>query len=1129
MRTGLLVALKVFVAFVVLSAPAGRRDGVACAEDAPPRTPSEAVARVVAAVEAGDNAKLTSLAALARPDPWLVADELCFLGAKDTAKKYAALTTGTDKVDLCSYVAAWTARPDEAKARAALAAANAHLARRDVAGILAAVEKFAGDARTVTGIRLTYVRATAVTGQRLNLVQTTALAAAKAAEDLGWLKRTAQALYIAGYVAHVARDFSAAATHFRASAAVEARRGFRGEQASQLINAGLALQSGGRLDEALAVWQEAEAHAVAAGDQGKAATAAMNRGTVLMARGRTAEAYQVFGRAREAAKAAGNMDIVTRSLSNLSTLAHQRGQPGEALALAREAHGLAVRLGLTPLAMRMRMSEGMLLSELGQSVEARPALEEALAWAKKSRDFELTYRALTGLAEMASRADDRPRMLVLREAAVGAATESRLVSLMAEARLSLAQAYQTLGRAEESSRLLREVIAQADRHGLALTRASARVILARALWLEGSGEEAARLCEEAVTICRAGEMTHLLAGALSVGGRSRYSMGQREEGIARMREALALYDTGAISGPRQISILLGLSVQVRALGRLDEALVLTQRALALAEASGSSFYLEGVYEHLAVLRYMRGEYAASLEAAAQAVVLLEVLVQGFSDTTAASTRSVHAVAHEFGALAAVQLGDEVALARFLEGGRATALMTALGGRAALDAAVPEAERRALAQARAEEARAVNALRRAIDTRRRAKASAARKVLEAAQAEVRRTVERLQRAAQAGAALAYPRIRTLAELQAALEPTDALVMFGVYPEIAVALVVTRSKARIVELGASSTLNDVTEAALDVAADSSDEDPAQALAALGARVIKPLGMPKAIKRVLISPSGSLSHAPFSALLPRREVVYVPSGSTWLLLRERAPSKGSAVLALGNPNYRAKPTAASSRAGAGFNLPPLPATADEAKAVGDVVLLAGDATEARLRSELARQPAWAALHLACHGLLRPSDPRFSALALTPSGEDDGFLTGHEVFSLRLDAELAVLSACETARGRGYAGEGVMGFARSFMNAGARRVLCSLWRVDDEATQALMTKFYALWLPKSAPGAPRMQGRSAGAALRAAQDHVRTFERVVEDVEASRAAGRRVTKKQRPWQHPRYWAAWVLWGLPD
>ena len=103
---------------------------------------------------------------------------------------------------------------------------------------------------------------------------------------------------------------------------------------------------------------------------------------------------------------------------------------------------------------------------------------------------------------------------------------------------------------------------------------------------------------------------------------------------------------------------------------------------------------------------------------------------------------------------------------------------------------------------------------------------------------------------------------------------------------------------------------------------------------------------------------------------------------------------------------------------------------------------------------------------------------------------------------AELVVLSVDRSAHGAARAGEGRRGLPEAFLMAGARQVLASLWHVDDEATRALMVKFYELWNPKEGKGA------GAAAALSAAKDFVR---------------------KQERWKHPRYWAGWVLYGLPD
>jgi CHAT domain-containing protein len=86
---------------------------------------------------------------------------------------------------------------------------------------------------------------------------------------------------------------------------------------------------------------------------------------------------------------------------------------------------------------------------------------------------------------------------------------------------------------------------------------------------------------------------------------------------------------------------------------------------------------------------------------------------------------------------------------------------------------------------------------------------------------------------------------------------------------------------------------------------------------------------------------------------------------------------------------------------------------------------------------------------------------------------------------------------------GEGILGFTRAFMIAGAPRVVVSLWKVDDDATGALMARFYALWNPRDGT-----HGMGPADALRAAQTFVRSHEK---------------------WRHPYYWAAWVLWGLPE
>jgi CHAT domain-containing protein/tetratricopeptide (TPR) repeat protein len=121
---------------------------------------------------------------------------------------------------------------------------------------------------------------------------------------------------------------------------------------------------------------------------------------------------------------------------------------------------------------------------------------------------------------------------------------------------------------------------------------------------------------------------------------------------------------------------------------------------------------------------------------------------------------------------------------------------------------------------------------------------------------------------------------------------------------------------------------------------------------------------------------------------------------------------------------------------------------------------------------------VHFATHGLLHAQRPELSGLVLSlvneRGEEQDGFLRLHEIYNLKLNAELVVLSGCETALGKQVYGEGLIGLTRGFMYAGATRVVASLWNVDDQATANLMKLFYEQMLK---------DGLRPAAALRAAQ----------------------------------------------
>ncbi|MDF1703096.1 MAG: CHAT domain-containing protein, partial [Planctomycetota bacterium] len=244
----------------------------------------------------------------------------------------------------------------------------------------------------------------------------------------------------------------------------------------------------------------------------------------------------------------------------------------------------------------------------------------------------------------------------------------------------------------------------------------------------------------------------------------------------------------------------------------------------------------------------------------------------------------------------------------------------------------------------------------------------------------------------------------------------------------------------------------------------------LARLGELLLGPVADHVEGTRLVIGAHDRLHGVPFHAipwqdgwLGEHFEIVYVPSGAVFA----RCAARGAAATG---------PTGV-------FAVPgkDVPHVEEEARAVAsllgtDHLHLGPNATLDTLRREAADARI---LHIATHGMFRRASPALSALQL-----GDGWVSHHDLETLRIDAELVVLSTCES---------GVA--ARGLLQAGARALLCSQWRVRDEVASAFMHAFY---------GALR-DGLAAAAAHRRAMDTIRASH-----------------------PHPYYWAPFFLLGRP-
>jgi hypothetical protein len=370
-------------------------------------------------------------------------------------------------------------------------------------------------------------------------------------------------------------------------------------------------------------------------------------------------------------------------------------------------------------------------------------------------------------------------------------------------------------------------------------------------------------------------------------------------------------------------------------------------------------------------------------------------------------------------------------------------------------------------------------------------------LEAEEAELR---ERLAREDPRFAALRAPSIPSLAELRRALAEDEAMLSYavatqdwlpGTYRSRSWLLVATRQGVDVTPLPELASSGSRVELFLGLIArrDGAEERAAVRLHEdLFGRALERL--PARIRHLIVLPDGALNRLPFAALRAtpgkaplgaRYRISVAPSATLWLRWRSRRPQPSAvSVLALADPDLpvhaRGAPGDRAWVLATGAPLTQLPHARAEARFVADLLRgerrLGSEATESFVKTTpLGR---FGVLHLAAHALVDDEQPERSAIVLAPGGRDeDGLLQFREIVALPLADRVVVLAACQSASGAVVAGEGVMGLARAFFQAGARTVVGSLWPQRDDEAERLMRELYG----------HLAEGESVAAALSAAQ----------------------------------------------
>lgn len=853
-----------------------------------------------------------------------------------------------------------------------------------------------------------------------------------------------------------------------------------GEAGPELVAAVMA-EAGSRrrtgdLSGALDAYELAKAVADERGLALEGAQARRDGAYVFSVSGRYAEARAYLEQARTTYRERGERVLEARATMNLGIISRYQGDQDAALAAYASARDLAIAAGDERVPVIALNNSAVVYLNRGHLSAAQAALEEALQRQGTLRD-QLTADIVGNLGSVYQ---TQGNLELARDHFV------RSIDLQEELgnpfatmheREALASVLLALGLPEESRQQFERVAERAEQGGVMEPAAQARAGLGRLLLAQGRAEEAAAELLRAVALARRANADALalvlieLAETESAAGRPQAALAAADEVVA-IAERLGSDSRMARGEARR-------GTALAALGREEEAAAAFERSIRLTEQ-------------------LRDEVA---EAPSERQRFLEARTAPYEGLLALHARRGRA---------------QEALAQ-AERVRARVLLDALRGRQdRLDALLTDDERARQRTLREELARAGIAAQRAAEDA--SGTAEARAAAEARRHDARLAYEAFRASAYAG----HPGMAARSGRAAPWRMQDAeSVLDG--QSLALTYAVTSERTYLFAL----TRHGLALHELPLGRKALAERTARFREALAARrlevsalgrslcddLLGPVRRPlRAATRLVVVPDGPLWELPFQALkcpgsggylLEERSIAYAPSLTA---LREmsarRAPGPApETLLAVGDPSFgepQRRQVAGLLRDGA---LGPLPDAAAEVRAIerfyapGSSVYVGPDARETRIKAEAGRHRV---LHFAAHGVLNDASPLYSQLVLARPGaaeSDDGLLEAWEIMEMDLPADLAVLSACETGRGRVSQGEGLVGLSWAFSVAGCPTTVVSQWKVDSRSTSQLMRRFHR----------DLADGRPTADALRRAALAVKANPR---------------------YAHPFYWAGFVVMG---
>lgn len=877
------------------------------------------------------------------------------------------------------------------------------------------------------------------------------------------------------------------------------------------------------------------AHRVAreTGDEIQAARMLAGIGRLHLRQGDYRAALDYYTRALAAPEAAGDADGRADALADLGWVHLRLGDYARALEALQQSIAIRERRGHHASTGEAVRGIGVVHLFQGDYDHAETYTGRALAVGEKLDDTTLVASALSNLGAIEHERGNYEGALTYygKGVALGDAIERPALAMLLG---NIGLVHRLQGRPDLAREALTRSLALSEALGARSQIASALLNLGLVERYQGNNEKALEYYERSLTLGEASGDKRGASLVMNSIGLLHQTQGRHDLALDYYRRSLAISEE--IGGlPRIAQTLANLTTAHYARGEFAQALAAARRAVRVSRETGHGG--EVLWSSLAAMgrayrRLGRPDRArAVLEESVAALEHMRAEAGGSAQDQQGFLESRLLAYHEMTDLLAAD-GDTFGALAYAERAKARVLLDVLQrGRVNITKAMTAGEREREETLRAQLSALNGRLRRE-----RGRASAERPQLEPLEADVGKA-RLAYEAFQTSLYAAHPELKVQRGEASLFAATDAHAVLPDARTAAIEFMVSKEQTLLFVLtrqseGPAATLR---VHRLPVTRDELTALVTELRTLVAERNLRVRELAMRLFRILIEPAAEelagksalvivpddvLWELPFQALQPAPgryliedyAVSYAPSLT---VLREtgrlrrpghRAPPR--TLLAFGNPDL-GDPSAETSRTRPIGDLVPLPEAERQIERLHQLygedrsrTYVGTEAREARAKAEAGD---YRILHFATHGVLDDRNPMSSYVVLSqtdPSDEEDGLLEAWELMTLDLDADLVVLSACETGRGRFGAGEGVIGMSWAAFVAGSPATVVSLWKVESRSTTELMVEFHRRLLAEPEPG-----------------------HRPPSKAEALQHAALTLLQDSR-YRHPFYWAGFVMVG---